>query len=211
MMHHKIFLVPFLADYSMAAGNRAWREEHAPIWLRAPGLRGYVQNRPVPQWWDRLPAIACAEDWFDTREAERALHQSDYYRDTVVPDEQRMFRREGAWVSTVTDVEVLSEGPPQAFRVLSLGAPRPSPESVRGVGRVELLHVRHIPPLCAHPHVLSVWLSEYERADRLARTLGGLAFVATAEPLLAPPVAPWAVEGARRPDGGRLAAAEGLG
>jgi hypothetical protein len=190
-MHHKIFLVPFLADCSMADGQRLWQDEHAPIWLRAAKLRGYVQNRPVPEWWNRMPAVACAEDWFDSRDDETTLHRTDYYREAVVPDEQRMFNRDNAWASTVVAIEVVRDGPTQSFRVLSFGAVPPRQRSLLGDGRIEVLHLRRAPPLSSRPLVVSAWSPTVEGATRIAEGLGGFAFVASPAPLMRPPVAPW--------------------
>ena len=188
--HKKIFVVPFLPEISMAEGQRMWHEEHGPIWVRTPHLRGYVQNRPVPEWWGRIPALACAEDYFDSREAEQQMLETDYYRDTVLPDEERMFRRSGAWVSTVTKEELLQEGSRSAFRVLAFGAPRPAEEHLEDAGRVELMHVRRAPPLCPCAHVVSAWAADLDHAERLSRWLGGFAFVAAPESLMPPPLTP---------------------
>ena len=175
----------------MADGQRLWQHEHAPIWLRAAKLRGYVQNCPVPEWWNRMPAIACAEDWFDSRDDEEALHDTEYYRKTVVPDEQRMFKRDNAWASTVTAVEILRDGPIQPFRVLSFGTARPLRHSLAGGDRLELLHLRLTPPLSSVPLAVSAWAPPLDAATGLAESLGGFAFVASPVPLLRPPVAPW--------------------
>jgi hypothetical protein len=190
-VHHKIFLVPFSAAWSVADGHRVWQQEHAPIWLRSPGLRGYVQNRPVEEWWGRMPAIACAEDWFDSREDEQALHQTEYYRETVRPDEERIFNRDNAWVSTVSSVEVLKDGPIQPFRVLSFGAPRPPASSLSADYRAELLHLRRPPPLSSSPLVVAAWAPTIKVAQTLAARLGGFAFVAAPAVLLPPPASPW--------------------
>jgi hypothetical protein len=190
-MHHKIFLVPFLGVWSVAEAHRVWEDEHAPIWLRAPGLRGYVQNRPVRECWDRMPAIACAEDWFDSREDEQSLHQTRYYRETVVPDEERIFERENAWVSTVSSVELLHDGPVQPFRVLSFGATRPMLSTLSTGERAELLHLRRVPPLSSSPLVVAAWASTIDLALALAARLGGFAFATAPAALLPPPVSPW--------------------
>jgi hypothetical protein len=193
IVHHKIFLAPFVAKLSMGDGQRLWEQDHGPIWLGSPGLRGYVQNRPVRAWWDRMPRLACAEDWFESREDEQALHQSEYYRQTVLPDEERMFSRENAWVSTVTGVEVLRPGDAQAFRVLSFGAERPDVSRLAGTGRAELLHLRRPAPLSSSPLVLSVWTAALDEARVLAETIGGFAFVVAPAALRPPPLAPWAL------------------
>ena len=190
-LHKKIFLVPFLPEVPVVEGRRMWQEEHGPIWLRTPHLRGYVQNRLIPEWWDRAPALACAEDYFDSREAEQQMLETDYYRDQVRPDEERMFRRSGAWVSTVTEEELLRDGTRSALRVLAFGAPRPAEEDLADAGRVELMHVRKAPPLCVHAHVVSAWADDLDHAERLSRSLGGFALVVAPEPLMAPPLAPW--------------------
>ncbi|HEY1510180.1 MAG TPA: EthD domain-containing protein [Solirubrobacteraceae bacterium] len=194
-MHHKIFLVPFAEGWSVTDGNRVWQEEHAPIWLKSPGLRGYIQNRPIPEWWERMPAVACAEDWFDSREDEAALHETAYYREIVRPDEERMFKRENAWVSTVSSVEVVRDGEMGPFRVLSFGGGPPSEAALLSEERVEYLHLRRSPPLCTSPVIVSAWASTIELARELSRRLGGFSIVAKPAVLLAPPVSPWTETG----------------
>ena len=138
-----------------------------------------------------MPPIVCAEDWFDSAEDEQALHQTQYYRETVVPDEERMFRRDNAWVSAVLDVEVIRDGPLQPFRVLSFGGAHPTTSNLQTNERVECLRLRRLPPLSNSPVIVSAWASTIEVAQTLAATLGGFSFVAAPVALLAPPVSPW--------------------
>ncbi|MCH7667787.1 MAG: EthD family reductase [Acidobacteria bacterium] len=50
-----------------------WRETHAPISARAPGLRGYVVSEVIRKVQGELEAEAFVEQWFDDEEAfERA-------------------------------------------------------------------------------------------------------------------------------------------
>jgi hypothetical protein len=190
-MHHKIFLVPFLESWSAVSGQREWAEVHAPIWLASPGLCGYVQNRPVAASWNPVPTLACAEDWFSTRDDERALHETTHYREAVLPDEERLFKRANAWVSTVSHVEVLTEGALQRFRVLSFGGPTPRPNTVAGDERLEIVHVRRDLPLTSSPHLVSAWASTIDLARGLAARLGGFSFVTEPVVMMAPPVRPW--------------------
>lgn len=193
-MHRKIFFVPFLESWSAVDAQREWTEVHAPIWLASPGLRGYVQNRPIAEPWNPVPNLACAEDWFDSRDAERALHETPHYRDVVLPDEERLFKRANAWVSTVSAVEVLVGGPAQRFRVLSLGGSTPDPTAVAGQERLEVLHVRRDPPLTSSPRIVSAWASTIDLARDVAMRFGGFSFVTEPAVLMTPPSPPWSDE-----------------
>lgn len=53
--------------------RRYWREVHAPLLLRLPGLRRLVLNYALPAGPGRAPACdGVGEDWFDSAEAMQA-------------------------------------------------------------------------------------------------------------------------------------------
>ena len=59
--------------------QRYWRETHAPIAARLPGLRRYVQCHTLPELYagDNAPAYdGAAELWFDDLDAMRAAMRS---------------------------------------------------------------------------------------------------------------------------------------
>ncbi len=60
-------------DFSMEEFMRYWKEVHAPISAKAPGLRGYVVSEVISKVRGELEADAFVEQWFDDEEAlERA-------------------------------------------------------------------------------------------------------------------------------------------
>ena len=65
-----IFLVNRRSGWDVDRFSRYWRETHAPIAARIPGLRGYVQNhaRSGPDG-TAPPYDAIAEMWFDSKDA----------------------------------------------------------------------------------------------------------------------------------------------
>jgi hypothetical protein len=156
--------------------------------LELPQLQGYVQNRPLAEWWVNLPYLACSETWFEDRDAERTAYASDWYRERIAVDEARIFAREQAWSSPVVEVEVLHDGPVGRFRALSFGG---SADSLHGAlldWRVELLHLLRPAPAGAQARVVvSAWSDEPEHARELALRLGQLVFVAEPAASLPPP------------------------
>jgi uncharacterized protein (TIGR02118 family) len=61
------------ADMSAEDFHRYWREVHAPLLRRLPGLRRLVINRVLPDPAGGTPACdGIGEDWFDSLEAMRA-------------------------------------------------------------------------------------------------------------------------------------------
>jgi uncharacterized protein (TIGR02118 family) len=68
-----MFLVTKRADLSREEFQRYWREVHAPLVAKMPGLRRYTQDRvvPDPQQGDS-PLDGVAELWFDSLDAFQA-------------------------------------------------------------------------------------------------------------------------------------------
>ena len=162
--------------------------------LEIPGLIGYVQDRPCPEWWVHLPYLACSETWFADRDFERAAYASDWYTSRIAADEARMLAREDAWSSPVTAVETLRPGPTGRFRVLAFGASSTQLDNLLIDGRAEVLRLHRPPPGGGEPVVVSVWGDDAGLARHVAQRLGGLAFVAEPAASLAPPQLPWSVQ-----------------
>jgi hypothetical protein len=192
-LQHRIFLAPCRPGVSWAEAQAHWRSHHEEIMLEIPGLIGYVQDRPRPEWWVHLPYLACSETWFADRDAERAAYASDWYKDRIAVDEARMFGRDDAWSSPVLRVETLHEGPTGRFRTLAFGARTQSLAGILLDGRAEALRLLRPTPGGGEPVVVSVWSEDASLARHLALRLGGLAFVADAAVSLPPPTPPWSV------------------
>ena len=159
--------------------------------LEIPGLIGYVQARPCPEWWVHLPYLACSETWFADRDSERAAYASDWYRSQIAVDETRMLARDDAWSSPVIAMETVRPGPTGRFRVLAFGA-WPAPlGSLLIDGRAEVLRLHRAPPGGGESAVVSVWTDDAGLARHVAQRLGGLTFVAEPAASLAPPQPPW--------------------
>lgn len=114
-------------DLDLAAFERYWVERHAPLVMRLPGLRRYVQSQTLAGGYRRgEPAIdGCAELWFDTVEDLRALRDSPELG-AVVADEAHLMdlasRRE-----IVTGDVVIKDGriPLQGVKNIELVLRRP--------------------------------------------------------------------------------------
>ena len=140
-----------------------------------PLLAGYVQNRPLEEEWERLGSRSiCSETWFADHDAEKNSFASDYYRDTVMPDEHRFLDRESAWMGRFLTDAPLPSSPPR-FRVLAFGATLPGTEGI-GLDR---------PP----SPFASLWLDDRAAALDLARSVDGYAFAAEPAVLRIPPAA----------------------
>lgn len=65
-----IFLVRKRPDLDYEEFHRYWRETHAPIAAKIPGLRKYVQNHAVESAKGTNDSFdGCAEMWFDSKES----------------------------------------------------------------------------------------------------------------------------------------------
>ncbi|HLF77006.1 MAG TPA: EthD family reductase [Dehalococcoidia bacterium] len=63
-----------------------WRDVHAPMIARAPGLRRYVQNHSIAELYDKYPQAfdGIAEAWFDSLEAYEAAVASPAWQEAAV-------------------------------------------------------------------------------------------------------------------------------
>ena len=84
-----------------------WRERHAPLVVRLPGIRGYIQNTPL----DRDSMYdGIAESSFDDTQAMKALAHTPEYA-AVLEDELRFIDRPSMG-SVITEEHVLKDGTP---------------------------------------------------------------------------------------------------
>jgi uncharacterized protein (TIGR02118 family) len=70
-----IYCITRKTDLSVEEFQKHWRETHAPIAARIPGVRRYVQNHTLPELYIRGPVPAydgAAEVWFDDIDSFRA-------------------------------------------------------------------------------------------------------------------------------------------
>lgn len=98
-------------DMALEAFHRHWRTQHAGIISRLPGLRGYVQNYPVPSesLLDKAAYDAIAESSFDDTAAMKALARSPEYAE-VLADEPGFIDR-ASMGTVITEEHVLRHGP----------------------------------------------------------------------------------------------------
>jgi hypothetical protein len=184
---------PVADGASFAGAHRHWREQHAQIVPDIAGINGYVQNRPLPEWWERVPVLVCAESWFPSPDAEKAAYASEYYGDVIVPDEERFIARDRAWHSLISGGDLLVDGPRASLRVLGFGSGPRAAGELGGWDRVEILHLRRDPPDGGEPLLLSAWTDDSERASALASGLEGVAFVTAPEVIVEPPDDGWSL------------------
>jgi uncharacterized protein (TIGR02118 family) len=96
-----IFTVKRPPEMTLAEFRCYWQEVHAPIAIKLPGLRRYVQCAVIDEVysfaepkWDGI-----AQLWFDNPEAVRATFQSDYYKNESGPDSQKFIGQSAVvWV-----------------------------------------------------------------------------------------------------------------
>lgn len=115
---------------------RLWAGRHADIVRHLPGLRGYIQHHAFPghphPGFDTL-----AELYFDTEDDLKAAFRSDYYRDVVAPDEERLVIRDRMTGSRMTagETPAAAAAPAPAAALVHLHRsdppPQPSPSGAR--------------------------------------------------------------------------------
>jgi hypothetical protein len=181
-MQHRIIVVDTLYGVPAADAQRHWRGRHAGVYQPAPSLLGYVQNRPLEEEWERLGTRSiCSETWFADQASERASFASDYYRDVVMPDEERFLDRSSAWPG-----RVLAEPPGRvgsaAYRVLAFGSRALAEQGA------DVVEVDRAPWCGGGTYVASLWLDDRSRALELARAATCFAFAAESAVVVAPPV-----------------------
>jgi hypothetical protein len=197
---HRFYLGPCRPGGDPTVAHRYWRECHRQTVGGTDYLLGYVQNRPLASWWDRIPYLVCAETWFATREDEAAFYAAEYFSTVIVPDEHRIIDRAASWNAAVVAAEILRDGARGPWRAMAFGGDR---EELDAAGpeftHVEALQLRRPVRDGDEPVLLSAWTADRDAADALAVALGGVAFVANPVPVVGPPAPGW--EAAAEVDG----------
>jgi uncharacterized protein (TIGR02118 family) len=86
-MVHLLFLVKRKEGLNRQAFSRHWREIHAPLAQRIPGVRRYVQSHILDTPGEEPPYDGVAEIWVDDEHAATAVFQSREYREGAYVDE----------------------------------------------------------------------------------------------------------------------------
>ena len=96
---------------ALEAFHEHWRTRHAELIVRLPGLRGYIQNYPVPSKGLVEEALydAIAESSFDDTAAMKALARTPEYA-AVLADEPNFIDR-ASMGSIITEEHVIKDGP----------------------------------------------------------------------------------------------------
>lgn len=170
MTQHRIFVVDVRDDLPPGAARAHWTGRHGAVFGATPGLRGYLQNRPVDE-----GSFACSETEFDDRESEREAFGSAYYRDVVVADEAAFLDRDSVRVAVVL-AGTFAHGGTARYRAVLPGV---EPERVAGEG-LGIQSYRLDRPLAAGaaPVVTFVWDDDLEAVRAVVARHGPLAFVA---------------------------------
>lgn len=92
-----------------------WRERHAPLVVRLPGIRRYIQNTPLDS---DSTYDGIAESSFDDTQAMKALARTPEYA-AVLEDEPRFIDR-ASMGSVITEEHVLREGRPPSTALKSI-------------------------------------------------------------------------------------------
>ena len=92
------------------AFHEHWRTRHAPLVVRLPDLRRYVQNTPLAP--GGPPYDAIAESSFDDTQAMKALARTPEYA-AVLEDEARFIDR-ASMASIICEEHLLNDGAPPA-------------------------------------------------------------------------------------------------
>ncbi len=103
-----IYVITRKAGMPVEEFQRYWRETHAPIVERIPGLRRYVQSHVRPELYgrDTPPAYdGAAELWFDGLEAMREAMRSPEVR--AAQEDERNFIDHGKVFAIVTEENVV--------------------------------------------------------------------------------------------------------
>lgn len=104
----KIFyLIPKRPDISVEQFHRHWREIHAPLALKIPSLRRYVQSHRIKHAGFGLssPYEGVAEVWFDSFDAAKQMRDSREYIEGAFADEPNFIDTSRlAWIATQENV-----------------------------------------------------------------------------------------------------------
>ncbi len=103
------YFIPKRPDISEEQFHRHWREVHAPLALRLPGLRRYVQSHRInhPGFGLSSPYDGVAEVWFDDLATATAMRDSREYLEGAFADEPNFIDTSRlAWIVTRENVVV---------------------------------------------------------------------------------------------------------
>lgn len=187
-MQHRLFLVPPRLGDDVERARRHWEERHGAVFVRTPGLLGYVQNRPVDEEWLSGRGWFCSETWYADRDSERRAYASTYYQDVVAQDEATFLDRSAAWSAVMLDDRAAHDVPggglrTSRWRVLWLSDARPP-----GHGWAVLPVTRAVPGGDAS----LVLRKEFDdRAEALAVTRGASCPAFVCEPTTFDPPTSW--------------------
>lgn len=170
MTQHRIFVVDLRDDLPVAEARSHWTGRHGAVFGATPGLRGYLQNRPVDE-----GAFACSETEFDDRETERSAFGSAYYRDVVVGDETAFLDRDSVRAAVVL-VSTFARGRSARYRAVLPGV---LPEHVAGEGLGVQSYQLDRPMSAGSAPVISfVWDDDLEAVRAVVARHGSGAFAA---------------------------------
>ena len=111
-----IYCITRKPGMSVEEFQRYWREVHAPIAARIPGLRRYVQCHAVPSTYgdERAPSYdGVAELWFDDLEAWERVRRSPEVR-AAIEDERNFIDHSRAFLILTEEKPVVGEPTPAA-------------------------------------------------------------------------------------------------
>jgi uncharacterized protein (TIGR02118 family) len=86
-MVHLLFLMKRKPELSRQECQRHWREIHAPLAQRIPGIRRYVQSHVFTAQGEKPPYDGVAEIWVDDERAATAVFQTKEYLEGAYLDE----------------------------------------------------------------------------------------------------------------------------
>lgn len=138
-----------------------WRNEHAEVVKRLPGIRAYVQSHPLPAGY-RKGGLVCdgiAEVWADDTEAFREMSASDAYAE-VVADEAKFIDR-ATMGFILCDEHVIKGGPAPAGGVKSVEFITRRPEM--GVGAFQRYWREVHGPIAAEIPILRRYVQSHPR------------------------------------------------
>ncbi|MGE0823927.1 MAG: EthD family reductase [Candidatus Binatia bacterium] len=88
-MVHLLFLMRRKPGLSRAECQRHWREIHAPLAQRIPGMRRYVQSHVIAAANEETPYDGAAEIWVNDETAATTVFQSKEYKEGAYLDEPK--------------------------------------------------------------------------------------------------------------------------
>lgn len=184
-MQHRIFLVKPRAELPWPVAHRHWTQRHGDLFIRIPGLLGYVQNRPIADCWEDIGGVVCSETLFADRAAERLAYQSDYYLNAVTDDEADFLDRGSVFAAVVLRQEFL-RGSIGSLRVLLFGADSSMLDDENGCGLERYELDRSLPGM-ENAAVTAVWTDEPQEALALSARWPETSIVSRPAVYLRPP------------------------